>query len=155
MIPEGLPSDFKSFPAGQLPTRETCDLDDPYQRFLWMFVALPYVSGGPLIMPIDYYQFVSKRLHDLGAMLQCPSCGHTNEPTLKYQAPLGTDPNWATAPGKWVPMSTPERDPRSPAAQAVDSMVTQQQAEVFNELLGRLSPEQLRALMDRARRDDS
>ncbi|MGV7681579.1 phage gene 29 protein family protein [Mycobacterium kansasii] len=147
MIAQTIPPDFKEFTKG-FPTRDNCDLSDPYQMFLWMFVALPYVKGGPLIMPIDYYQFVSRRLHDLGAMLQCPSCGHANAPTLKYQAPLATDPNWMTSPGKWVPVDTPDNDVRPPAAKAADQLMTQQQAELLKELLGRLTPEQRKALID-------
>jgi hypothetical protein len=143
-----LPADFKQFTKG-LPTRDNCDLADPYQTFLWMHVALPYVKGGPLVMPIDYYQFVSKRLHDLGAMLVCEACGHTKEPTLKYQSPLSTEAHWATSPGQWVPTDAPERDPRTPAARAVDGlMTTQQKTELFKELWGRLTPAQKRALIE-------
>jgi hypothetical protein len=142
-----IPPDFKQFAKG-LPSRENCDLSSPYEMFLWMFVALPYAKGGPLIMPIDYYQFVSKRLYELGAMLQCPSCGHVQEPALKYQSPLSTEAHWATSPGQWVPNDVPDRDPRTPAAKAVDGLVTQQATELFKELWKRQTPAQRRALIE-------
>jgi Protein of unknown function (DUF2744) len=84
----------KPFNKG-LPQRNNCNLDDPYEMFLWCFVALPYVNGGPLIMPIDYYQHVSKRLYDLGLRL-------TAEPILKYEPPTGLEPNWMSCAGRWV-----------------------------------------------------
>jgi hypothetical protein len=140
-----IPSDFKSFARG-FPLRENCDFKNPYETFLWMFAALPFVKGGPLIMPIDYYQFVSKHLVDLGAMMECPKCGHSQPQKLKYQPPINSNANWMTSPGKWVPVETPDRDPRSPAQQAADQLLTQQQLELFKELWSRLTPEQQREL---------
>lgn len=147
MQPELIPPDFKEFNKG-IPTRDNCDLNDPYEMFLWMYVALPYLKGGPLMMPLDYYQFVSKRMFELGAMLKCEKCGHEKQPKLKYQRPLATDANWATSPGQWVPIDKPDRDDRRPAAIAADTLLTQQQAELFDELWKRLSPVQRKALMD-------
>ncbi|WP_094359899.1 phage gene 29 protein family protein [Mycobacterium marinum] len=141
MPAQTIPPDFKEFTKG-LPTRDNCDLADPYEMFLWCFVALPYVNGGPLIMPINYYQFVSKRLHDLGVMLVCENCGHSKAPTLKYQPPLNTDPHFMTSPGQWVNVDAPDRDPRPPAAQAVDGLISQQQVELLQELWSRCTPAQ-------------
>lgn len=53
-----------------------------------------------------------------------------------------------TSPGKWVPVDTPDNDVRPPAAKAADQLMTQQQAELLKELLGRLTPEQRKALID-------
>lgn len=119
---DGIDPNLKEFSKG-LPTRDNCDLTDPYEMFLWCFVALPYVRGGPLIMPMDYYQLVSKRLHDVGLMLTCENCGHTKEPTLAYRQPGPDDPDWATTPGEWLPVPTPVDEQ---AALAVPMMTTQQ-----------------------------
>jgi Protein of unknown function (DUF2744) len=93
-----------SFTDNALPTIDNCDPDNPYQMFLWCFVALPMVSGAPLIMPIDYYQLVSKRLYDLGIMRKCRKCGFSIHPTLKYVPPQQTNPNMWYSPGSWEPV---------------------------------------------------
>jgi hypothetical protein len=80
---------------GDFPLRENCDPTDPEEAFLWMFVAPPKLNGAPLMMPIEYYRLMSKRLWDLG-------CRPTEEPTLAYVPPTAADPHWATAPGNWV-----------------------------------------------------
>ncbi|RAL31144.1 phage gene 29 protein family protein [Rhodococcus sp. AQ5-07] len=83
------------------PTRENCDLEDPEEMFLWMFVALPGLKGAPMLLPTEYYRGVSKRLHELGARL-------VEEPTLKYQPPRSGDPHWITGMGQWVTLDTPD-----------------------------------------------
>lgn len=128
------PKTFSGFP-----TRENCDLDDPYQAFLWMLVALPYQNGAQLVFPASYLTFVSKRLWDCGAR-------PVAEPTIKYQKPEDTDPNWITSPGTWVPVDTPDRDPRRPVQRAADALLSPQQAELYRELRSRLSPEQRRMI---------
>lgn len=148
-IPQELPEDFGEFTKG-LPTRENCDPNNPYEMFLWMFVALPYVKGAPLLMPLNYYQHVSKHLHDLGLRLTCENCGHAHQPKLKYQPPLSTDPNVWTSPGRWVALEVPDRDPRTPAEMAVDQLIAQQQDQLFKELYRRYTPNQRKALMDKA-----
>lgn len=87
---------------GVFPTRENCDPTNRQEMFLWMFAALPGQNGGQFIMPIDYFRLVSERMAQLGAMLECPNCGHRNEPELEYVPPGSNDPNWATSAGKWV-----------------------------------------------------
>ena len=138
--PSVLPNDFTSFPNG-FPTKENCDPTNPYQAFLWMLVAMPYMKGAQLVLPVDYLQFVSKRLWDCGVR-------PVEEPTIKYQKPAATDPNWLTSPGSWVDADTPERDAVRPVEAAVDSLVNQQQAELLKELWSRLSDKQRRQLMD-------
>lgn len=160
-----LPEDFEKFKHG-FPLRENCDPKNPYQAFLWMLVALPYQTGGPMAFPTDYMQFVSKHEWDLGAhswdylvsiadengMIHV---SQLHEPTKKYQPPLATDANWMTSPGRWVPIDTPDNDPRRPVEQAVDTLTHQQQAELVNELWSRLTPEQQRLLAERSRDDDN
>ena len=113
---------------GEFPTRDNCDLTDPEEAFLWMFVALPHVKGAPLIMPIEYYRAVSKRLWDLGAR-------PTEEPILEWVAPTATEPHWLTSPGRWVPAgSAPKRTERDQAQDAVAHMSLQQKAELLKVL---------------------
>jgi hypothetical protein len=110
---------------GEFPTRENCDPTDPEEAFLWMFAALPHVRGAPLIMPVDYYRAVSKRLWDLG-------CRPTAEPTLEWVAPTATEPHWLTSPGRWVPAgSQPTLSEEDQARSAVAKMSHQQKAELF------------------------
>ncbi len=143
----GSPYGYPVFSATKgLPTRENCDLTNPYEMFLWMFVASPGLNGAPLMIPIDSFQLWSKRLHDLGAMLVCENCGHTKTPTLKYQRAAAGDPNPWTAPGRWVPVDTPDPDP-NPVAVAADTLPTAQQIALFKELYRRHSPAQRRKMM--------
>lgn len=114
------PKPFRDFPR-----RDNCDPNNPYEAFLWMFVALPMVKGGALVMPIEYMQQVSKRLWDLG-------CRPVAEPTLEWVAPTATDPNWMTSPGKWVPAgSAPQISEEDAARSAIEMMPMQQQAELY------------------------
>ena len=112
-------------PFDGFPRRDNCDPNNPYQAFLWMFVALPGQNGGPLVMPIDYMQLVSKRLWDLGAR-------PVGEPTLVWLPPSGTEPNWMTTPGKWVDASAVlEVSEEDRARAAVGQMPMQQKAELL------------------------
>ena len=115
------PPKFNGFP-----TQENCNPDDPYQAFLWMLVAFPYQQGAQLIMPVDYLQLVSKRLWDCGAR---PS----GEQRIKYRPPSGSEPNWMTAPGRWVDVNEPDPQP-DPIKTAVKGLTTQQKAELLKEL---------------------
>ncbi|RVW06219.1 phage gene 29 protein family protein [Rhodococcus spongiicola] len=90
-----------------IPTRESCDLSDPEEMFWWMFVSMPKLKGALAMLPLEYYRLVSKRLHDLGARLQCDSCGHAAEPTLKLRLPQ-TEEHWITGLGRWVPIDEPD-----------------------------------------------
>lgn len=139
--PQALPADFTKFPH-DFPTRENCDPNNPYQAFLWMLVAMPYMKGAQLVLPVDYLQFVSKRFWDCGVR-------QVEEPTIKYQKPLNTDANWLTSPGSWVSVDAPDRDQRRPVEKAVDGLVNQQQAELAEELFRRMSPEQRRMMAEK------
>ena len=108
------------------PTRENCNPNDPYQAFLWMLVALPYQTGAQLIMPVQYLQLISKRLWDCGVR-------PVEEPKIKYRPPSGSEPNWMTAPGRWVNAAEPDPTP-NPVRQAVKALTTQQKAELLAEL---------------------
>ena len=140
-----IPADFKPFPH-DFPTRENCDPTNPYQAFLWMLVAMPYQKGAQLVLPVDYLQFVSKRLWDCGVR-------PVEDPVIKYQKPLATDANWLTSPGTWVPADAPDREPGRPVEIAVNSLQNQQQAELVRELWRRMSPEQRRMMIEEP--DDS
>jgi len=140
-----LPADYQSFPF-DFPTRENCDPTNPYQAFLWMLVAMPYMKGAQLVLPVDYLQFVSKRLWDCGVR-------QVEDPTIKYQKPAATDANWMTSPGSWVPADAPDRDPGRPVQIAVDSLQNQQQAELVRELWRRMTPEQRRMMIEQEPND--
>jgi hypothetical protein len=111
-----------------------------------MLVAMPYQKGAQLVLPVDYLQFVSKRLWDCGVR-------PVEDPVIKYQKPLATDANWLTSPGTWVPAAAPDREPGRPVEIAVDSLQSQQQAELVRELWRRMSPEQRRMMIEEP--DDS
>lgn len=112
-----LPKDFdaKAFKqktrkfAHALPTRDTCDLTDPMEMFLWMMVALPGVNGGQQVMPASYNMLVSQHLHACGAMLACEACGYEKTPAKVYVPPAAHDPHWLTSPGRWV---SPDKAPQ-------------------------------------------
>ena len=136
-----MPDDFVKFPHA-FPTRENCDPNNPYQAFLWMLVALPFQSGGQLVFPVDYLQFVSKRLWDCGVR-------PTAEPGIKYKRPDSGDPNWLQNPGSWVAADAPDDpDPRRPVVRAADTLANEQQTELARELVGRMTPAQRRKLLE-------
>lgn len=113
---------------GVFPTRENCDLQNPEEAFLWMFVGLPGVKGAPLLMPIEYYRKVSARLWDLGAR-------PVEEPILEYVPPSGQEPNWLTSPGRWVKAGqAPEVDGVQKAKAVVERMTSQQRRELLEAL---------------------
>lgn len=86
----------------QIPTRNTCDLTDPEEMFLWCFTGAGGVTGAPLLMPTDYYRALSRHLHDCGARL-------TAEPVVKWRAPTDTlSP--LLAQGEWVPADEPDKE---------------------------------------------
>ena len=146
-VKQGLPKDFRKFPHG-FPTRENCDPANPYEAYLWALVAFPYQQGAQLVMPVDYLQFVSKRLWDC--------FGPPNpewQPLIRYQKPLNTDPNALTSPGSWVPADAPVRDERRPVEVAVDSLINQQRSELADELVSRMSPERLKASLTDEQRE--
>lgn len=106
------------------PTRENCNPDNPEEAFLWMFVALPHVKGAPLMMPVEFYRLVSKRLWELGAR-------PVEEPTLQWVPPMATDPNFMSSPGRWVPAGTgPVPSEEDEAASKVALLSNVQKAEV-------------------------
>jgi hypothetical protein len=126
--------------ANALPTRETCDLTDPAEMFLWMLVALPGVNGGHQVMPSSYNMLVSEHLYRCGAMLQCPQCGHTKEPQCQYVSPSADDAHWMTSPGTW-------KDPKDviqqedPMDVVLDKMPPQIQARLLRRLQERIKGE--------------
>lgn len=137
------------FPHG-FPLRENCDPDDPHQAYLWALVALPGQNGGPLLMPVEYLQLVSKRLTDCFGLPRCAACGHVEEPRIKYRRPTSSDPHWMTSPGHWVDADAPDTPDRRPARRAVDSITPTQRAELFRELYRDHTPRERYELMRQA-----
>ena len=126
---------FRKF-ANKLPTRETCDLGNPKEMFLWMLVALPGVNGGHQVMPSSYNMLVSEHLFQCGAMLTCPQCGYTKQPEKAYVAPTAEDPHWLTSPGRWV---EPDQVPKPKEGEdaidaAIDAMPPMVRAALFNRM---------------------
>lgn len=105
-----------------IPTRENCDLANPRQAFLWMFVAMPGMQGAPLMLPPDYWEMQSWRMWMLGAR---PAA----EPTLKWQAPVSLTANPHMAAGKWVDPATPEPE-RKTIAEMFRELPQKERAEV-------------------------
>jgi hypothetical protein len=105
-----------------IPTRENCDLNNPREMFLWMFTAVPGLNGAALMIPPDVFMVWSEHLYELGARLSA-------EPIKKYRRPTSNDPHWATSPGQWVPIDTPD-PPVNPAKKAWDTLTPIQKAEI-------------------------
>jgi hypothetical protein len=121
--------------SNMLPTREACDLNDPKEMFLWMFVAQPGMNGGQQAMPAAYNMLLSEHLFECGAMLRCENCGHAKDPEKVYVPPAANDPHWMTSPGKWKPKSEVPQDKANPMDAALDGLTNQQQAALFQRLL--------------------
>ena len=119
--------------ANRLPTRETCDLSDPAEMFLWMLVALPGVHGGHQAFPSSYNMLISEHFYRCGAMLECPQCGFTKTPERVYVPPTAGDPHWMTSPGSWVkPEDVAEQG--DPFDDALDKMTPQFRAKLYERL---------------------
>lgn len=140
-----------------LPTKQNCDLTDPKEMFAWMLVALPGQNGGPVAFPsIDYLLMISEHLYECGAQFACEKCGHVRDPEKKYQPPTGSEPNWATTPGRWVEPDEPDL-PRTQIEDVWSGMHMLQQAELvktvfededFWERLPKPYKDQLRRVLD-------
>lgn len=127
---------FDKFPAWEgrgVPTRESCDPENPRQAFLWMFTAPPGQAGAPLMMPTEYFEVLSWRLWVLGAR---PSA----EPTQKWQAPQSATANPWTAAGKWVDINTPDPEQRT-IAQLMRELPAADRAEIRSAVLADLGYE--------------
>lgn len=114
---------------GVFPTKDNCNPDDPEEFALWAFAAMPGVSGGQFILPIEYFRQVSQRLWDLGFR-------HVEEPTLEYVGPSANEPNWATSAGRWVAAGSMsfEDKARRDVESAVARMGHQQKTDLFTAL---------------------
>ena len=105
-----------------LPLRETCDLENPRQAFLWMFTAMPGLKGAPLPMPTEYFELLSYHQWVLGARPQRP-------PGLKYRPPVNMVADRWTAQGEWVGVDEPD-PPRTTMADIVAKLPQQDRAEL-------------------------
>ncbi len=150
-LPKGFnPKDkqYRKF-ANKLPTRENCDLTDPREMFLWMFIALPGMNGGQMAFPASVGMVWSEHFHELGAMLECPDCGHTRQPEKVYVPPAAEDPHWLTSPGRWKkPGEVPKPD-KDAADAALDALTSTQQATILLRILGKMSPAQVEGILNK------
>lgn len=92
----------------RIPTRDTCDLTNPEETFLWCFVGMAHVVGAMLAFPLKWWRKVSAHLVRCGAMLTCPQCGYSKQPEVRFQLPVGDA--MLGAAGRWVPADSPEAD---------------------------------------------
>ncbi|MET9329468.1 DUF2744 domain-containing protein [Tsukamurella sp. NPDC003166] len=101
------------------PTRENCNREIPGERFLWMFVGLPQVTGGAMPFPVPYLRKLSEHFVDLGMMDECPRCGHHETP--KKWLDLPDDAHALLNPGVWREGAPPEQ-PRTTRSQIAGRM---------------------------------
>lgn len=130
----------------KFPTRENCDPANPYEAFWWMFPTLPGLRGASFMMPMPYYALVSKRIDDLGGMVQCPECGHRKEPKLRLVMPKSGTPSMWAGQGTWVPAETPVEH-ESAIERAVKALSPEDRAVFFRELVRRAESGDLEALI--------
>ena len=124
--------DFEPWGNKGVPLFENCDPDNPRQKFLPMFTAMPGLKGAPLLMPPEYWETVSWRMCVLGAAIVA-------EPGLKYQPPRTVANPWS-APGKWVDLDTPD-EPRPTLDDIVDGLSQSDRAELGQIMMDRLGVE--------------
>jgi len=124
--PPPIPFDF--------PLRENCHPTNPWQAFMWMFVALPGVEGAQLLMNMAHLTHWSKRVWDCGGRPVEP-------PIIKWRKPRSAQAFLLGNPGDWVPIDAPDdEDPRTPARRNVDQMASIQKAEHFREIAKDMTP---------------
>lgn len=116
----------------ELPTLDNCDPNDPEEMFLPFFVGLPDVIGAPLVFPIKWWRKVSRHLKECGVVLQCPECGHREQPKKKYRIDPTEDLMMGGG-GQWVAADAPEPE-RDVLAERLDAI----RPEVKREMLRRL-----------------
>lgn len=114
--------DWPEWKGRGVPTRENCDLDNPRQRFLWMFTAAPGQKGAPLIMPVEFWEMQSYHMCVLGG-------GIKTKPKLKWRAPNNMVANQWMAQGEWVHLDDPD-PPRTTMADIVSKLPQQDRAEL-------------------------
>lgn len=114
-----------------IPTRETCDLNDPEERFLWCFVGMSHVVGAMLAFPLEFWRKVSKHLSELGVMLRCPECGFEPQPSKKFRRKRG-EPTMLGAGGGWVDVDEP--DEADELAERLDKMRPEVQRRMLSHL---------------------
>ena len=109
-----------------VPTRDTCDLKNPRQAFLWMFTASPGQKGAPLIMPDEFFEMQSYHMWVLGARPQSPA-------ELKWLTPNNMVASRWGAQGEWVTLDTPE--PRRTTMEEILAELPQQDRAEVKELI--------------------
>lgn len=115
------PPKRKRLVVPDFPTVENCDPNVPEEFAVWALVGLPGQTGAPLPLPVKILRLVSKRLWDAGFRF------HPELRTIKYRKPRGSDPNFLTSPGSWVPIDEPDEGEVTPE-QAVKKLSPEQKA---------------------------
>lgn len=80
-----------------IPTIDNCDLSNPEEVFLWAFTCPPGLegSGAAVLLPPEYYRQMSRRLVELGAVLDVSRVSRT------YNAPRSGALLWEGGSGSW------------------------------------------------------
>lgn len=119
--------------ADQIPTRANCDLDDPEQRFLWLFVGMNHVVGAMLAFPLDWWRKVSEHLSKMGVFLTCPRCGYEAPEEYVHRLEPGEEPMLGAA-GRWVPVEDADGGSDDRLQKTLDDMRTPVKREILRRL---------------------
>lgn len=122
--------EFERWQGQGVPTRENCDLDNPRQKFLWMYTAPPGMSGAPLMMPTEWWELVSFRQCVLGGDL-------VREPAQQWVPPENMTASPHMAAGKWVDAGTPKPE-RKTIAMLLRELPAADRAEIRNAVLAEM-----------------
>ena len=128
----GVPDDWEEFDQSLgLPTIHNCDLGNPRQAFLWVFVGLPGVVGAPLVFPIEYWELVSFHMVELGLR-------NAAEPVKKYRPSTESLLEKNSAAGEWVSMEEPDPEPTTLADVTRANVPEDQRAALRTTMLDKL-----------------
>ncbi|MGX6513247.1 phage gene 29 protein family protein [Rhodococcus sp. SJ-2] len=116
----------------ELPTLANCDPNNPAEVFLPFFMGLPDVIGAMLVFPIKWWRKVSAHLVDCGVMIQCPQCGHREDPKKKFRIDATEDPMMGGG-GRWVPADEPDPE-KDVLAERLDAIRPQIKKEMLRRL---------------------
>ncbi|AXN53619.1 minor tail protein [Gordonia phage Ronaldo] len=109
----------------EMPSIKNCDPTDPEEAFLPYYMGMPNQRGAGMPFPKSYLRLLSRQMWEAGCRPPgpCPHCGEDiSEVQLRYQKPPMLDrEHWATNPGMWVPIDTPEPE-FTPVDEIVDAM---------------------------------
>lgn len=90
----------------KIPTRDNCNPDDPYEKFQWVFVALPFVGDQQFTPQDDILRRWSKRLVDLGFEMPEP-----DKATIKLRPANRGPQHTLNGLSDWVSVDEPDPEP--------------------------------------------